>query len=131
MNRFQRRRFFSGIPPVRSIGLLVLMGFALFISFRIFTPPTRVIQILSAPDGSREARLINVFYHSEPGYKISVRRKKLWQTLFYLADYPQVPLAEREKEVLRWSADSKKLFFEVNGKRVWSYDFPAQSSRLK
>lgn len=118
------------MSPGRAIGFLALMGFALFVSFRIFTPPTRLIQTLAAPDGTREARLMNVFYHSEPGYKISVREKRLWRTLFYLADYPAVPAAEREEETLLWSPDSKRLTFEVNGKRVWGYDFPSQSSRL-
>ena len=119
------------MSPGRAIGLLALMGFALFVSFRIFIPPTRAIQTLASPDGGREARLMNVFYHSEPGYKIVVREKRLWRTLFYLAEYPDIPLVEREEETLRWSPDSRRLIFEVNGKRLWGYDFPSQSSRLK
>jgi len=67
MDRFHKHSVFSGLSPGRAIGLLVLMGFVLFISFRIFTAPTKVVQTLSAPDGSYEARLLHVFYYSEPG----------------------------------------------------------------
>ena len=130
MNRFQKRSFFGGMSPGRAIGFLALMGFVLFVAFRIFSAPTKVVQTLTAPDGSREARLLHVFYYSEPGYKVAVRKGRLWHTLFYLPEYPEVPLKERD-ETLRWSFDSEQLIFEVNGKRVWGYDFPAQSSRLK
>ena len=130
MDRFHKQSLFSGLSPARAIGLLVLMGFVLFISFRIFTAPTKVVRIVTAPDGSREARLLHVFYYSEPGYKIATRTDRLWHTLFYLADYPEVPAKDRV-ETLTWSADSKKLSFAINGKLIWSYDFPAQSSRLK
>jgi len=128
MERFQKRSFFGGMSLGRAIGFLALMGFVLFIAFRIFSAPTKVVQILSSPDGSREARLQHVFYYSEPGYKVAVRKGGLWHTLFYLPEYPEVPLADRE-EALRWSRDSEQLIFEVNGKTVWGYDFPAQSSR--
>jgi len=118
------------MSPSHAIGFLVLMGFVLFVAFRIFSAPTQVVQIIESPDASREARLLHVFYYSEPGYKIAVREKRFWHTLFYLSEYPDVPL-EGRKERLRWSLDSERLFFEVNGMRVWSYDFPSQSSRLK
>jgi len=114
----------------RAIGFLVLMGFVLFIAFRIFSAPTQVVQTITAPDGSRQARLLHVFYYSEPGYKVSVRERSLWRTLFYLPEYPDVPVEERE-EALRWSHDSEQLTFEVNGKQVWGYDFRTQSSRLR
>ncbi len=129
-DRFHKRSVFSGLPPLRAIGLLILMGFVLFISFRIFTAPTKVAQVITSPDGSREARLLHVFYYSEPGYKVAVRKGYLWHTLFYLPEYSEVP-AEDRIEKLTWSPDSKRLTFEVNGTRVWGYDFPAQSSRLK
>jgi len=129
-DRFHKRSFFSGMSPGRAIGFLVLMGFVLFVSFRIFSAPTKVAQTITSPDGRRQARLLHVFYYSDPGYKVSVRERGLWQTLFYLPEYPDVPLKERE-ERLRWSLDSDQLIFEVNGKQVWGYDFPAQSSRLK
>jgi len=130
MDRFHKRSFFAGMSLGRAIGFLALMGFVLFIAFRIFSPPTKVVQAITSPDGSRQARLLHVFYYSEPGYKVSVRERGLWKTLYYLPEYPDVPLEERD-EVLRWSLDSEQLIFEVNGKQVWGYNFPAQSSRLK
>jgi hypothetical protein len=125
-----KRTFLSGLPSLRAVGLLALMGFALFVSFRIFTAPTKTVQVLAAPDGSRTARLQHVYYYSKPGYKISTRERRLWHTLFYLPEYTNAPAGEL-KESLRWSADSQKLYFEINGRPVWGYDFEIQSSRLK
>jgi len=122
MNRFRKRSFFDGMPPIRVIGFLALMGFVLFVAFRIFTPPTEVIQTLSAPDGSREARLMHVYYTSDPGYKIATRRGRFWHTALYLPEYKEDSSAEREA-VIRWSPDSKQLFFEINGKAVWRENF--------
>jgi hypothetical protein len=112
------------------------MGFVLFIAFRIFTPPVKTVQVLAAPDGSREARLQHVYYYSSPGFKIGVRETPAgkspvlnrWQTLFYLSEYTNAPAGERT-ERMRWSAGSNRLYFEVNGAPIWGYDFVDQSSR--
>jgi len=120
MDRFRKHSFLSGMPPMRAIGLLVLMGFALFVSFRIFTAPAKTIQILAAPDGSREARLQHIYYYSKPGFKIAVRERRFWHTLFYLPEYTNAPSGNVEGK-LRWSEDAKRLYFDINGKPVWSY----------
>jgi len=118
------------MPPLHAIGLLALMGFALFISFRIFTPPVKTVQILVAPDGSREARLQHVYYDSRPGFKIALRQRHLWHTILYLPEYTNSPSGEMQ-ETLRWSEDSNRLYFDINGKPIWGYDFETPSSRLK
>jgi hypothetical protein len=105
---------------MRAAGLLALMGFALFVSFRIFTPPAKTVQILPAPDGNRAARLQHIYYYSKPGFKIAVRENRLWHTLFYLPEYTNAPAGEL-KGLLSWSPDSKRLYFDINGKLVWSY----------
>jgi hypothetical protein len=120
MDRFHKRNFLGGIPPLRAIGLLALMGFALFVAFRIFTAPAKTVQIVAAPDGSREARLQHIYYYSKPGFKIAVREGRLWHTLFYLPEYTNAPKGE-VKGSLRWGEDSKRLYFDINGKPVWSY----------
>lgn len=108
---------------MRIVGFLALMGFVLFVAFRIFTPPTQLIQTLVAPDGRRAARLMHVYYYSDPGYKISTRRGRgLWHTALYLPEYTG-DAAEKREATLRWSSDSKHLYFDMNGKPVWSYDF--------
>lgn len=114
------------MSPARAVGFLVLMGFVLFVSFRIFTAPARTIQVLTAPDGNREARLQHIYYYSKPGYKIAVRRKHLWHTLFYMPEYTNAPVS---KDTLRWSPDSKQVYLEFDGKPVWFYDFTTESSR--
>ncbi|MBC8206361.1 MAG: hypothetical protein ISR85_04610 [Kiritimatiellales bacterium] len=122
MDRFRKHSMFTGMPKGRVIGFLALMGFVLFIAFRILTPPTEVVQRISAPDGSREARLQHVFYYSDPGYKISTRTRRFWHTQLYLPEY-KGDSAEQRKAAIRWSADSKELFFEINGTPVWSESF--------
>lgn len=129
MNRFQKRSYFYGMPKSRVIGFLALMGFALFVSFRILTPPTKVVQQISAPDGSREARLMHVYYYSEPGYKVSTRTGRWWRTRVSLPEYKDRSTTERNA-VLRWSYDSKRLFLDMNGTPIWGYDFET-SSRVK
>ena len=118
MNRLQRIRFFNGMSTGRAIGFLALMGFVLFVAFRIFTPPTEKIQQITAPDGSREARLMVVYYSSEPGYKVATRTRGLWHTQLYIPDYNKVPVEGREIS-LRWSRDSTELILEINGQVVW------------
>ncbi|MBL7016863.1 MAG: hypothetical protein ISR84_04820 [Kiritimatiellales bacterium] len=122
MNRFRKHSLFNGMPTGRMIGFLALMGFVLFVAFRIFTPPTEVIQRVTAPDGSREARLQHVFYYSDPGYKISTRTRRLWHTALYLPEYKDNSTTERNAS-LRWSADSKVLIFEINGTPIWRETF--------
>ena len=113
---------------MRAIGFLVLMGFVLFVSFRMFNAPAKTVQILAAPAGGREARLQHIYYYSKPGFKISVRERHLWHTLFYLPEYTNAP-TEVLKGNLSWSADSKNLYFNINGRPVWGYDFETQSSK--
>ncbi len=122
MDRFRKRSMFNGMSPMRVVGFLALMGFVLFIAFRILTSPTEVIQQLPAPDGSREARLMHVYYHSDPGYKIATRTGRLWHTALYLPEYKGDSSKGREA-VLRWRSDSKQLVFEINGEPVWSETF--------
>jgi hypothetical protein len=122
MDRFKKRSLFNGMPPMRAIGLLALMGFALFVSFRIFKAPEKTVQILSAPDGSRDARLQYVYYTSKPGFKIATRERRLWHTVFYLPEYTNAPDGEL-KVRLRWSDDSERLMLDINGKPVWNHDF--------
>jgi hypothetical protein len=121
MDRFHKRSWFDGASPKRAIGLLVLLGFALFVSFRIFTAPTQVVQRITSPDGHREARLLHVYYYSDPGYKIATRTGWLWHTSLYLPEYKKAAPVEDAR--LRWSDDSKELFFEINGETIWRERF--------
>ncbi len=126
MKRFRRHSMFHGMSTGRAVGFLALMGFALFVSFRILTPPTKVVQRISAPDGSREARLMHVYYYSEPGYKVSIRSGRFWHTRASLPAYRDDSTADRNA-VLRWSYDSRQLYLDMNGKPIWGYDFEKRS----
>lgn len=96
------------------------MGFVLFVSFRIFHAPTETVQVVVAPDGSREARLQYVYYYSDPGFKVAVKKGLLWNTLLYLPEYTNSPV---EEVSIRWSADSRRLWFDINQQPVWKHDF--------
>lgn len=113
---------------LRAIGLLALMGFVLFVAFRIHTPPAKTVQIVAAPDGRLEARLQHVYYTSVPGYKISVRSLpdggasllNRWRTLAYLpGEIPNLPAGGKRVERLRWGTGSARLYFEIDGVAVW------------
>ncbi len=114
---------------MRTAGLMIFAGFVLFVSLKIITPPVEVIQVISSPSGSCEARLMHVFYGAEPGYKISTRTGRLWRTRLYLSKYNDAPVTNRAAR-LHWSDDSESLFFEINGAPVWEYHF-VQESKLK
>lgn len=122
MNRFRKHRIFDGMSTGRAVGFLALMGFALFVSFRILTPPTQVVQRISAPDGSREARLVHVYYYSDPGCKVSTRTGRFWHTRLSLPACGD-DSAPGSNAVLRWSIDSKRLYLDMNGSPIWGYDF--------
>lgn len=105
---------------MRRAGLPALMLFALFVSFRIFNAPTETVQIAESPDGSREARLQHVFYYSDPGVKVAVRKGLLWNTLLYIPELTNAPGTEVS---IRWSADSRRLWLELGNRRVWQHEF--------
>jgi hypothetical protein len=129
MNRFRKHSIFDGMSTGRAVGFLALMGFVLFVSFRILTPPTKVVQQLTAPDGSREARLMHVFYYSDPGYKVATRTGRFWHTHLSLPAYKDDSTPKRDA-VLRWSLDSKRLYLDMNGSPIWGYDFE-KTARVK
>lgn len=120
-DRFRKRSRFRSLPPVRTVGLIALLGFALFVSFRIFKAPEETVQRITAPDGSRAARLVEVYYTAEPGYKVSVKSGLLWRTLLYL---PELPEEHAGKDVrLRWADDSARLVLEFGDDPVWDHPF--------
>lgn len=134
----QRHGILRGLPPLRTLGILVLMGFVLFVAFRILTPPVKTVLVVAAPDGSREARLQHVYYYSKPGFRISVRETppdrspvfNPWNTVFYLPEYTNAPAGEGDGR-LRWSGSSSRLYFEIDGVTVWGREFRDQPSRLR
>jgi hypothetical protein len=63
-----------------------------------------------------------VYYTSDPGYKIATRTRGLWHTRLYLPEYKDNSTAKRNASI-RWSPDSKQLFFEMNGRIIWREAF--------
>lgn len=123
MRRLLKRRPLLQGPSLRTIGLLGLMLFALFTAFRILKDPVETLQVLISPDGTRTAKLEQIYYAAEPGLKISVRSGRFWRTLTYLPPLTNAP-PEGFKKAIRWSSDSRRLYLAVDGEPVWTYEFP-------
>ena len=129
MNRFRKRSFLNRLSLARIVSIIVFASFVVFVSWRTLTPPVEIIQHLSSPDGHHQARLMYVYYQSDPGIKVVTRSGQLWRTGFRLASHPDGSLTNQEA-VLYWSPDSTSLFLNVNGVTIWTRYF-YHSSRLK
>ncbi len=109
----------------RNLGGILLTLFVIFIAFRILTPPSEDSLRITAPDGSKTARLKTEFYFdNQPSYKIYYRErgKNAWMRLYYLPAYTNVP-ADQAAPDLKWSPDSDRLDFLMNGTSIWHHAF--------
>jgi hypothetical protein len=118
------------MPSARFVGLGFLLVFAMFVSLRILKAPEEPVQMVVSPDSEYEARLLRVYYYSEPGYKIQVRSGRFWRTVFYLSEIPD-SFPVDHSATLHWSSDSDGLFLNINGQLVWGDRVADQPSRLK
>ncbi|WP_372795716.1 hypothetical protein [Pontiella sp.] len=113
------------IFELKHLGRIVFALFVVFIAYKILTPPSEDALRSEAPDGSKTARLKTEFYFdNQPSYKIYYREsgKKVWQSLFYLPAYTNVPAAAAAPD-LQWSEDSGRLDFLMNGTSIWHHTF--------
>jgi hypothetical protein len=93
----------------------------LWIGMKIFVPPSWVIQQLDSPDGNRSARLLRSQYLRQ-NFVVRLKEGTLWHTAYYsnsITNDFRVDLGER----MVWSPDSSRVFFRLDGKLVWGYDF--------
>jgi hypothetical protein len=98
-----------------------IWGGVVWIGLKIFVPPNWMIQQLDSPDGNRSARLLRSQYLRE-NFVVRLKEGTLWRTAYYsnpITNDLRVDLGER----LVWSPDSSRVFFRLNGKFVWGYDF--------
>lgn len=126
----RKNTFLGRMPPKQAVGFVLLMGFALFVSLKIFKSPTETVAQQMSPDGEREARLVRVYYRGDPGYKVQLRTGFLWGTLCYLAEVDAAPLDERV-EALHWGPYGETVWFTIDERIIWGHDFSNQSSKLK
>lgn len=120
--RLPSDRFGRRLPSWRSIGLLALMGFALFTAFKIFQDPVVLVQIARSPDGARTAKLEHLYHTPEPSLKISILRGRFWRTLQVIPSHDG-HVFDGTSERLRWSTDSTRLFLDLDGSPVWMKEF--------
>ena len=117
------QKFLRGdrVAVPRWVALLVVWGGVLWIGLKILVPPSWVIQQLDSPDGKRSARLLKA-RHVRENFVVRVQDGALWKTAYLsptITNDLRVDLGER----LFWSADSSRVFFRLNDKAVWGYDF--------
>lgn len=104
-----------------TVGKIVLTLFMLYIAYIILTPPSDITAEVPSPDGSKTARLRTVYYYdNQPSYKIHYREtgKTSWSGLYALPAYTNTP-PDQAKAELRWSDNSERLDFLMNGTSIW------------
>ncbi len=120
-----QRRYRKGPSFDRKrIGVGIFTLFIVFVAFKILTPPSTEVALVTSPDGSRVARLRKFYYVSQPSYKIYYREAgtRTWLNLLYLPSYTNVPHATAS-ESIEWSTDSEHLIFKINGTSIWLHTF--------
>ena len=93
----------------------------LWVGLKIMVPPRWTVQRLDSPNGERAATLMRSQYLKQ-NFEIHVRDGGLWRTAYYSDPIPsdyRLDLGER----LAWSEDSDRLYFRLQGRVVWGYDF--------
>ena len=108
----------------KKLGAGIFTLFIVFVAFKILTPPSTELALVSSPDCNRIARLRKFYYVSQPSYKIYWREtgNRTWLNLLYLSSYTNVP-HETASESIEWSPDSEHLFFKINGTSIWHHAF--------
>ena len=111
----------EGVLVPRGVVVAVVACGLIWMSLRIFVAPSWIVQRLDSPDGGRSAQLRRARYLGEH-FVIRVKEGRLWQTVFFgerITNDNRVDLGER----LAWSEDSSRLYFRLQGRPVWGYDF--------
>jgi hypothetical protein len=125
------RRSIKRLPSRRlPIERILLVGFILFVTYRILTPSSTVVATVTAPNGTGTAELRKIYYVAQPSYKIYYRPEGAFfpQGLLSLSAYTNVPHQTAE-ESLEWSPDSRYLLFKINDQPIWSYDFQSEAGK--
>ena len=110
----------EGVWVPRSVLLLLLGVLVALVFYKIYAPPKWLIQRLDSPDGKKKALLKRVAY-DHLNYSVHLKDGWRWNTIFlspsFTNDY-RIDLQER----IRWSPDSRYLFFDIQNKPIWGYD---------
>ena len=118
--RYKKSRSFDR----KQLGIGIFTLFIVFVAFKILTPPSMELALVTSPDGSRIARLRKFYYVSQPSYKLYYREagNRTWLNLLYLPSYTNVP-HQTASESIEWSPDSDHLFIKINGTSIWHHAF--------
>lgn len=125
MKRTYKKRSLFDLSQISKI---IFGLFVVFIAYRILTPPSDETARLTAPDGSKTARLRTVYYYdNQPSFKIYYRDagKAAWLGLYSLPAYTNTP-PEQTTADIQWSEQSDRLDFTINGTSIWHHVFVPQ-----
>ncbi len=115
----------DGVYVPRAVFRVAIALGIVWMAWRIFVPPSWLVQRLDSPDGKRAAQLMRTRYLRE-NFVVRLKDGLFWSTAFYSAtitnDY-RVDLGER----LSWSEDSSRVYFRLREKNIWGYDFSTGS----
>ena len=110
----------GGIWVPRWMGFVALLLAVSFIGFSMLKQPTWLVKRLDSPDGKTSAVLKRTQY-VDYQWRIDLKKGKgtrhLWTSPEFKMDW-KVDQGEK----LRWSEDSRYLFFFLEGKPVFAYD---------
>ena len=112
----------SGVMVPRWVVVSVVALALLWVGLKILVPPRWMVQRLDSPDGKRSAMLMRSQYLKQ-NFEVHVKDGGLWRTAYYSDPIPsdhRMDLGER----LVWSDDSSRLYFRLQGRLIWGYDFP-------
>jgi hypothetical protein len=115
----------TALFDAKKLGQFCFILFIAYIAFKILTPPSDETVRITAPDGSKTARLRTFYYlDDQPSYKIYYREagKTAWLNLLYLPAYTNTPPALHQPD-LQWSETSDQIDFLINGTSIWNHVF--------
>lgn len=111
----------EGVLVPRWVVLVAVSLVLLWVGLKILVPPRWIVQRLDSPDGQRSAMLMRSQYLKQ-NFEVHVKDGGLWHTAYYSDPVPsdnRLDLGER----LAWSDDSSRLYFRLQGRFIWGYDF--------
>jgi len=124
MSRDQHKWIKGGIFVPRWVVVFLVAVGLLFVGVKIMVPPKWELQRIDSPNGEISARLMRNRYVKDH-FSILVKQNHLWNMLYYSGAITNDHRTDPEERLL-WSRDSEKLYFRLNKKIIWGYDFTTE-----
>lgn len=100
--------------------MLVLLGLRAFL-----TAPVHQLQRLDSPNGKIDAAL-NRVTHVGDHFEIEARQGASWDHLLTTDRMEMDPVVDLHERII-WADDSSRLYFTLEHRLVWGYDFSKET----